>query len=96
MLTCGALAKDVVSWLLEREPTARVVPIPGADRMPCSKGLLPHTLRFYPRDTQTSGLFIAKITKLAELHATSASSTAAAVAAVATDQVEDATQRAIP
>jgi 16S rRNA C967 or C1407 C5-methylase (RsmB/RsmF family) len=31
--------------------------------MPCSEGLLPHTLRFYPRDTQTSGLFIAKLTK---------------------------------
>lgn len=89
---CREQNEDVVSWLLEREPTARVVPIPGADRMPCSKGLLPHTLRFYPRDTQTSGLFIAKLTKLAEPHATSTSTSSTAAAAAATDQVEDATR----
>lgn len=52
-----------MEWLLASESSARVVPISAADGMPCSAGLLEHTLRFYPRDTQTSGLFIAKLIK---------------------------------
>ncbi|KAL6047961.1 putative 16S rRNA (Cytosine(967)-C(5))-methyltransferase [Balamuthia mandrillaris] len=56
--------EGVVEWLLEQEPTARLVVIPEAAGMPCQSGMLQHTLRFYPAHTQTSGLFIAKLTKL--------------------------------
>lgn len=62
--TGGGFIEDVVSWLIEQtEGAAEVVPIEGADKMPCSEGLLPHCLRFYPVDTGTSGLFIAKLIK---------------------------------
>ena len=55
--------EDVVQWLLGKHSDALVVPVPGADNMPCKEGMLRHTLRFYPVDTCTSGLFIAKIMK---------------------------------
>ncbi len=54
---------DVVTWLLAQQPSAELVPIQGAESMPCREGLIPNTLRFYPVDTGTSGLFIAKIRK---------------------------------
>ena len=35
-----------------------------ARQWPCSPGGLPHTLRFDPVSSNTSGLFMAKLTKL--------------------------------
>jgi 16S rRNA C967 or C1407 C5-methylase (RsmB/RsmF family) len=54
--------EDVVSWLLEREPTARCVPLASlAAATPSRPGSLEHTVRFEPCASRTSALFIAKI-----------------------------------
>jgi len=53
--------ENVISWLLSKEPSAQLVPIPSLAVAPSVEGTLKHTLRFYPKDTQTSGMFIAKI-----------------------------------
>jgi 16S rRNA C967 or C1407 C5-methylase (RsmB/RsmF family) len=61
---CKEQNEEVVEWLLIQESgRAQLAPIEGAEEMPCSAGLLAHTLRFYPAQTGTSGLFIAKIIK---------------------------------
>ena len=64
--------ESVVSWLLEREPSAALVEVPfaaawaaapaGGGDPPWEAGGLAHTLRFSAR-TGTSGLFVARIRK---------------------------------
>ena len=64
--------ESVVSWLLEREPSATLVEVPFAakwtataasgENPPWEAGGLAHTLRFSAR-TGTSGLFVARIRK---------------------------------
>ena len=66
--TCSltrAQNEDVVSSLLAERPEARLQRVPGADLWPCRPGGLPHTLRFDPLRGETSGLFIARIARLA-------------------------------
>lgn len=65
---CNAQNEDVVQWLLSHEPqTAKVVKIDWpAEFLPfVSPGHIEHTVRFYPKHSGTSGMFIAKMTKLA-------------------------------
>ena len=48
------------------EPSAALLPIRTLDDAPCRRGaFLPHTLRFEPRASQTSALFVARIGKVA-------------------------------
>jgi 16S rRNA C967 or C1407 C5-methylase (RsmB/RsmF family) len=54
--------EGVVRWLLEREPSARLIPAP-LKHGPWTSGSLEHTLRFSTR-LGTSGLFVAVISKL--------------------------------
>jgi hypothetical protein len=64
--TCSfarAQNEDVVSKLLEMEPCAQLVRVNALAGAPSRPGTLPHTLRFDPQTSQTSGLFIASITK---------------------------------
>ena len=66
--TCSfarAQNEDVVGALLAEEPRARLVPVEGLLAAPCRTGELPHTLRFEPRLSRTSGLFVARISKMA-------------------------------
>jgi len=75
---CKAQNEDVVAWLLDKEQSAVLVPIEFASLRqwyqsrncevpshltPAEEGTLPCTLRFYPKRTGTSGMFIAKIMK---------------------------------
>jgi len=65
---CQSQNEDVVQHILDMEPTARVVPIDyftTGDGRTChaSPGSIPNTLRFYPKHTGTSGMFIARIEK---------------------------------
>jgi 16S rRNA C967 or C1407 C5-methylase (RsmB/RsmF family) len=62
---CTAQNEDVVRWLLQHEPTASVLPIrwPPTFSLHINEGNLPHTVRFYPKQSGTSGMFIAKIYK---------------------------------
>ena len=55
--------EDVVAAFLQAEPTATLVPVESLHHAPCRAGSLPHTLRFDPRTSQTSGLFVAKLRK---------------------------------
>ncbi len=64
---CRAQNEDVVRWLLDAFPQdAEPQPFNATERQalgnPCD-GLLPGTLRFDPRTTHSSGLFIAKLHK---------------------------------
>ena len=62
--TCSfakAQNEAVVSALLREEHSAQLVPIEALAGAPCREGALPHTLRFEPRLSATSGLFIARI-----------------------------------
>lgn len=64
--TCSfarAQNEAIVEQLLGEEATAELVPIDGLVGAPCRAGMLPHTLRFEPRISRTSGLFIARIAK---------------------------------
>lgn len=92
--TCSltrAQNEEVVQWLLDAEPQAELAPIPslspgsgGADgQLPWEEAGLPHTLRFNPLTTGTSGLFIARLTKAPPAAASAAGvcSTAAGEAA---------------
>ena len=46
------------------EPSAALLPIRTLDDAPCRRGaFLPHTLRFEPRASRTSALFVARIGK---------------------------------
>ncbi len=65
--TCSfarAQNEEVVEELLRAEPTAALLPIRTLDDAPCRRGaFLPHTLRFEPRASRTSALFVARIGK---------------------------------
>lgn len=66
--TCSltvAQNEDVVEQFLEENPSAELQAIDAAENWPCKKGRLPKTLRFDPLTSNTSGLFVAKFTKLA-------------------------------
>jgi 16S rRNA C967 or C1407 C5-methylase (RsmB/RsmF family) len=67
--TCSfstAQNEEIVTWLLTNEPKAEVVPITFAGVSPAVEGSLQHTLRFYPKSTGTSGIFIARIRRKIE------------------------------
>jgi len=63
---CNAQNEDVVNWLLKHETNAQVAPIewPQKFAVNISPGHIPHTVRFYPKYSGTSGMFIAKIVKM--------------------------------
>ena len=65
--TCSfarAQNEEVVEELLRAEPSAALLPIRTLDDAPCRRGaFLPHTLRFEPRASRTSALFVARIGK---------------------------------
>ena len=65
--TCSfarAQNEEVVEELLRAEPSAALLPIRTLDDAPCRRGaFLPHTLRFEPRVSRTSALFVARIGK---------------------------------
>ncbi|KOO28034.1 s-adenosyl-l-methionine-dependent methyltransferase domain-containing protein [Chrysochromulina tobinii] len=66
--TCSfarAQNEAIVEAFVRAEPRAELVPIESLRGAPCRAGDVPHTLRFEPRISQTSGLFVAKLTKLA-------------------------------
>ncbi|KAI9011529.1 S-adenosyl-L-methionine-dependent methyltransferase [Gaertneriomyces semiglobifer] len=74
--TCSfarAQNEEVVAWLLRTECTATVEEIPDVGRMPVAPTLahefkdvdLSHVVRFSPKESRTSGLFIARIRKRA-------------------------------
>ena len=65
--TCSfarAQNEAVVAAFVEAEPAAKLVPIESLQEAPCCAGDVLHTIRFEPRLSQTSGLFVAKLTKL--------------------------------
>eukprot|EP00897_Mesotaenium_endlicherianum_P003756 jgi/Mesen1/3408/ME000192S02576 len=77
--TCSftlAQNEDVVRWFVgaHREHGAELVPVEGAQAWPCKPGGIPHTLRFDPVTSNTSGLFIACFTKRARSSALPAGS----------------------
>lgn len=68
---CTAQNEDVVQSLLDACPSAKLLPIQfthnngeGTKDVPWDRGSLEHTVRFYPKSSGTSGMFIAKITKV--------------------------------
>ncbi|KAJ3179239.1 hypothetical protein HDU85_004928 [Gaertneriomyces sp. JEL0708] len=74
--TCSfarAQNEEVVAWLLRTESTAAVEEIPDVGSMPVAPTLahefedvdLSHVVRFSPKESRTSGLFIARIRKRA-------------------------------
>uniref|UniRef100_A0A1D1XNK9 Ribosomal RNA small subunit methyltransferase F n=1 Tax=Anthurium amnicola TaxID=1678845 RepID=A0A1D1XNK9_9ARAE len=66
--TCSltvAQNEDVVERFLSGNPSADLQEIGAAKSWPCRSGRIPKTLRFDPSTSQTSGLFIAKFTKIA-------------------------------
>jgi len=63
---CKSQNEEVIQWLLVQEPQAQVIPIKFANEMPAAQSELTHTLRFYPAQTGTSGMFIAKVYKMSE------------------------------
>ncbi len=66
---CRAQNEDVVRWLLDAFPQdVESQPFDATERQALGNppdGLLPGTLRFDPRTTQSSGLFISKLRKQA-------------------------------
>ncbi|RAL46508.1 hypothetical protein DM860_004787 [Cuscuta australis] len=66
--TCSltvAQNEDVVDKFLSENSSAELVEIEAAKSWPCKNGRIPKTLRFDPLTSRTSGLFVAKFTKLA-------------------------------
>ncbi|CAI9110949.1 OLC1v1011059C1 [Oldenlandia corymbosa var. corymbosa] len=66
--TCSltvAQNEDVVEKFLSQNTSAELVEIGPAKDWPCRSGRIPKTLRFDPSTSCTSGLFVAKFTKLA-------------------------------
>ncbi|CAH9098557.1 unnamed protein product [Cuscuta epithymum] len=66
--TCSltdAQNEDVVDKFLSENSSAELVEIDGARNWPCKDGRIPKTIRFDPLISGTSGLFIAKFTKVA-------------------------------
>lgn len=65
--TCSMMREqneDVVAWLLKTYPGATVAPVSSdVSDWPAALGGLPHTIRFVPKRSNTSGLFIAKVVK---------------------------------
>ncbi|CAI9282427.1 unnamed protein product [Lactuca saligna] len=67
--TCSlthAQNEDVVERFLSLNPCAELLVIDGSESWPCKSGRIPKTLRFDPLTSRTSGLFVAKFTKLAK------------------------------
>ncbi|KAJ4805496.1 S-adenosyl-L-methionine-dependent methyltransferases superfamily protein [Rhynchospora pubera] len=65
--TCSltvAQNEDVIQRFLCLNPLAELQEVNVAEKWPCKAGRIPKTLRFDPSTSQTSGLFIAKISKL--------------------------------
>jgi 16S rRNA C967 or C1407 C5-methylase (RsmB/RsmF family) len=64
---CEKQNEDVVRWLLQKfADSAELVPISFGSAGPnVAAGTLEHTVRFYPSQSGTSGMFIAKIRKRA-------------------------------
>ncbi|XP_057544790.1 uncharacterized protein LOC130823965 isoform X2 [Amaranthus tricolor] len=66
--TCSltvAQNENVVKRFLSGNSSAELQEIESSHTWPCNKGGVPRTLRFDPVTSQTSGLFVAKFTKLA-------------------------------
>ncbi|XWS45554.1 hypothetical protein CRYUN_Cryun15aG0146500 [Craigia yunnanensis] len=66
--TCSltvAQNEDIVDHFLKENASAELQEIDEARGWPCKSGRIPMTLRFDPLTSQTSGLFVAKFTKLA-------------------------------
>ncbi|XP_010275079.1 PREDICTED: uncharacterized protein LOC104610247 isoform X2 [Nelumbo nucifera] len=66
--TCSltvAQNEDIVEQFLSQNAHAVLQEIDAAKSWPCRSGRIPNTLRFDPLTSQTSGLFVAKFTKLA-------------------------------
>ncbi|GFY88026.1 S-adenosyl-L-methionine-dependent methyltransferases superfamily protein [Actinidia rufa] len=66
--TCSltvAQNENVVEQFLLRNASAELLEIDVAETWPCRSGRIPKTLRFDPMTSRTSGLFVAKFTKLA-------------------------------
>ncbi|ERM99195.1 uncharacterized protein LOC18427225 isoform X2 [Amborella trichopoda] len=64
--TCSltiAQNEDVVEQFLSENPSAELQEIHDSKHWPCSSGGIMKTLRFNPRTSRTSGLFVAKIMK---------------------------------
>lgn len=57
--------ENVVEWFLKEFSSAALQEIDAAKDWPCKSGRIPKTLRFDPVTSKTSGLFVAKFTKLA-------------------------------
>ncbi|KAL2662495.1 hypothetical protein GLYMA_02G047100v4 [Glycine max] len=65
--TCSltiAQNEDVVEQFLKENETAELTEIDAASDWPCKGGRIPKTWRFDPLTSQTSGLFVAKFTKV--------------------------------
>ncbi|XP_062195528.1 rRNA (cytosine-C(5))-methyltransferase NOP2C-like isoform X2 [Phragmites australis] len=65
--TCSltvAQNENVVQQFLSTHPSADLQKIDSANNWPCRSGGIPKTLRFDPATSQTSGLFVAKFTKV--------------------------------
>ncbi|KAE9614593.1 putative RNA (C5-cytosine) methyltransferase, S-adenosyl-L-methionine-dependent methyltransferase [Lupinus albus] len=65
--TCSltiAQNEDVVEQFLKENKTAELVEIDAARNWPCKGGRIPKTWRFDPLTSQTSGLFVARFTKV--------------------------------
>ncbi|OWM68204.1 probable 28S rRNA (cytosine-C(5))-methyltransferase isoform X2 [Punica granatum] len=66
--TCSltvAQNEDIVERFLQENASAVLQEVDAAKSWPCRCGRIPKTLRFDPSTSQTSGLFVAKFTKLA-------------------------------
>ncbi|XP_076898748.1 uncharacterized protein LOC143552397 [Bidens hawaiensis] len=67
--TCSltyAQNEDVIEKFLSLNPCAELLEIDGSECWPCKSGRMAKTLRFDPMTSRTSGLFVAKLTKLPE------------------------------
>ncbi|XP_019446890.1 PREDICTED: multisite-specific tRNA:(cytosine-C(5))-methyltransferase trm4b isoform X2 [Lupinus angustifolius] len=65
--TCSltvAQNEDVLEQFLKENKTAELVEIDAARNWPCKGGRIPKTWRFDPLASQTSGLFVARFTKV--------------------------------
>ncbi|KAL6516273.1 hypothetical protein OROGR_019578 [Orobanche gracilis] len=66
--TCSltvAQNEHVVQQFLSEHVSAQLLEIEAGQTWPCRQGAIPKTLRFHPLTSATSGLFVAKFTKLA-------------------------------
>lgn len=66
--TCSltfAQNEDVVERFLSENKSAELLEITASKNWPCKSGRIQKTLRFDPLTSSTSGLFVAKFTKLA-------------------------------